>query len=201
MTIPILRLHEGDAPFRSDPAESFTIPARFYHDAGVHEAEKTAIFYRNWWFCGHRSQLPQPGNYITTKVMDQNIVVVRTRDGSLKAYYNVCQHRGHELVQGSGKTVMLTCPYHAWAYDLDGQLRSARNTERMAGFKACEFALKPVRVEEYCGLVSSTSIRMRFLSRIRQKGSVMNSGITVRKSSRWFLRSGTPTTSRRTGSF
>lgn len=153
MTIPILRLHEGDAPFRSDPAESFTIPARFYHDAGIHEAEKTAIFYRNWWFCGHRSQLPQPGNYITTKVMDQNIVVVRTRDGSLKAYYNVCQHRGHELVQGSGKTVMLTCPYHAWAYDLDGQLRSARNTERMAGFKACEFALKPVRVEEYCGLV------------------------------------------------
>lgn len=153
MTIPILRLQAEDAPFRADPTESFTIPARFYHDAEIHEREKSAIFYRNWWFCAHSGQLSDPGNYVSTKVLDQNVVVVCTRDRKLKAFYNVCQHRGHELVQGSGKKALLTCPYHAWAYDLDGQLRSARNTERMPGFKACEFALKPVRVEEYCGLV------------------------------------------------
>lgn len=153
MTIPVLRLDAADAPFRADPSQSFTIPARFYHDPAIHELERTSIFHRNWWFAGHRGQIAEPGSYVTTKVLDQNVVVVRTRDGTLKAFYNVCQHRGHELVQGSGRKALLTCPYHAWAYDLDGQLRSARNTDRMAGFQACEFALKPVRVEEYCGLV------------------------------------------------
>lgn len=153
MAIPILRLDAQDAPFRSDASKSFTIPARFYHDPEIYQMEKSAIFYRNWWFAAHRSQLSEPGNFVTTKVFDQDVVIVRARDHTLKAFYNVCQHRGHRLVEGSGKKHVLTCPYHAWAYDLGGNLRSARHTERMDGFNACEFALKPVRVEDYCGLV------------------------------------------------
>ncbi|HEY5738142.1 MAG TPA: aromatic ring-hydroxylating dioxygenase subunit alpha [Gammaproteobacteria bacterium] len=87
------------------------------------------------------------------QVCEQNIIVIRDRDGELKAYYNVCQHRGHELLFGSGKVRTITCPYHAWSYGFDGELKAARNTERMAGFDKCEFALKPVQVEVFCGLV------------------------------------------------
>lgn len=153
MANPILRLRDDDAPFRANPAESFTIPARFYNDPEIYELEKPAIFYRSWWFCAHRSQLSEPGSYVTSKIMDQNIVVACTHDRTLKAFYNVCQHRGHELVQGSGKKAVFTCPYHAWTYDLNGQFKRGRNTEQMSGFEACEFALKPVQVEEYCGFV------------------------------------------------
>jgi len=65
----------------------------------------------------------------------------------------VCQHRGHELLAGSGQTNMIRCPYHAWAYDLSGELQSARNTRNVPGFNKCEFSLKTVRVEKFCGMV------------------------------------------------
>ena len=153
MTVPILALQPGDAPFRADAARSYTLPARFYTDPEIHALEQPRIFARSWWYAGHVSQLAAHGDYVTTQIHDQSVVVVRNREGALRAFYNVCQHRGHELVQGSGRKPLLTCPYHAWAYDLDGQLRRARNSKRMTGFRACDFALKPVRVEAYCGLV------------------------------------------------
>ncbi|GMG82735.1 carnitine monooxygenase subunit YeaW [Paralimibaculum aggregatum] len=153
MTVPVLNLSPGDAPFTESPAKSYTMPARFYFDPAIYELEKSAIFYRSWWYAGHKSQLASPGCFVTTKVHDQNVFVVRARDGELKGFYNVCQHRGHELLSGSGRTNVITCPYHAWAYDFEGTLRSARHTDRIKGFKACDFALKPVRVEEMCGLV------------------------------------------------
>ena len=80
-------------------------------------------------------------------------MLVRVNDGAINGFYNVCQHRGHKLVESAGKTNFLVCPYHAWSYDLDGQVRSARNSQNIAGFDKCEFALKPVRVEEFCGMI------------------------------------------------
>ena len=153
MNVPIINLQPGDAPFCKDPARSFTLPARFYHDASIYEQEKDAIFYRSWWYAGHVSQLAEPGAFLTTSIHDQNLFVVRGRDGALRAFYNVCQHRGHELLSGCGRTNIITCPYHAWAYDFDGQLKAARNVENMPGFDKCDFALKPVQVETFCGLV------------------------------------------------
>jgi len=153
MTVPILRLADGDAPFSPDPATSFTVPARFYTDAGIYEREKDAIFYRNWWCIGHRSRFAETGRYETHQIHDQSIVVLRDRDGELRAFYNVCQHRGHQLVEGAGRTKLMVCPYHAWAYDLDGTLKSARHTDTMPDFRKCDFALKSVRVEEYAGFV------------------------------------------------
>ncbi|MGI9463135.1 MAG: aromatic ring-hydroxylating oxygenase subunit alpha, partial [Aestuariivirgaceae bacterium] len=153
MNIPVLRLNKGDAPFCKDPASSYTLPARFYHDAAIHELEKDAIFARNWWYAGHKSQLAEPGSYMTTRIQDQSVFVGRSETGELKAFFNVCQHRGHELLQGAGRTNIIVCPYHAWSYDFDGNLRAARNSENMSGFNKCDFSLKPVRVEELCGLI------------------------------------------------
>ena len=153
MNIPVINLCDGDAPFSSDAARSFTLPARFYHDQEIYDREKPAIFYCSWIYASHVSQLAEKGSYITATIHGQNVFVGRGSEGELKAFYNVCQHRGHELLSGSGRTNVITCPYHAWAYDFDGNLRAARNSENMTGFKKCDFSLKPVRVEAFCGLI------------------------------------------------
>ncbi len=153
MTLPVLDLMPGDRPFRADPKLSYTLPARFYHDPDIWAAEKDAIFYRSWYYAGHVSQVAEPGQFLTVRIHEQNVFVARARDGALNAFYNVCPHRGHELVRGTGRKNVITCPYHAWAFDFDGTLKSARNTENVAGFRREEFALKPVRVEVFCGLV------------------------------------------------
>jgi carnitine monooxygenase subunit len=153
MNIQVLRRGNQEGAVCSNPSESFTLPARFYTDPTIYEAEKAAIFYKSWWCAGHKSQLPKPGSYITTEIHEQGVVVTRDQDGKLRAFYNVCQHRGHELVKGAGEARIFTCPYHAWTYNLDGTLRTARLTKALPDFKACDFALKPVRVEEFCGFV------------------------------------------------
>ena len=153
MVVPILSLNDGDAPFRDDPSRSFTLPARFYQDAGISELEKDLIFHRSWWCAGHRNEFAGPGQYKTLDVAEQGVIVIRDRKGDLRAFYNVCKHRGHELLSGSGKANMITCPYHAWSYGLDGRLRAARNTDDLPNFKKCNFALEPIRVEEFCGFV------------------------------------------------
>ena len=153
MDVTALRRRADDEPFDRDPEQSFTIPARYYLDEDILEQEKESIFYRNWFYAGHQSQLTEPGCYLTVQVCDQNILVVRDRQGDLRAYYNVCQHRGHELLFGSGKVRTITCPYHAWSYGYDGELKAARNTEKLVDFDKCRFSLKPVQVEVFCGLV------------------------------------------------
>lgn len=148
-----IHLKKGDSPFHNDSEKSFTLPARFYTDNNIYELEKDAIFYKSWWYAGHVSQLSKTGDYLTTQIHQQNVFVVRDREGELRGFYNVCQHRGHELVSGTGHANLIVCPYHAWSYDLNGELKGARNTENMQGFKKCDFALKPVQVEVFCGLV------------------------------------------------
>ncbi len=144
---------DAEQPFDRDPERSYTIPAHYYLDPAQLEREKAAVFYRNWWYAGHQSQLAEAGCYLTVRICEQNVIVIRDKDGELRAYYNVCQHRGHELLFGSGKVRTITCPYHAWTYGFDGELRAARNCEKMADFDKCRFSLKPVRVEVFCGLV------------------------------------------------
>ena len=153
MSLQKLNLMPGDAPFRPDPKSSYTLPARFYHDLDIWEAEKTAIFARTWNYAGHVSQVAEPGQFLTVRIHEQNVFVARSRTGELNAFYNVCPHRGHELVSGTGKKNIITCPYHAWAFDFDGTLKAARNTENVEGFRKEEFSLKPVKVEVFCGLV------------------------------------------------
>lgn len=153
MSLPKLNFMSGDSPFRPDPHSSYTLPARFYHDADIWEAEKTAIFAKTWNYAGHVSQVAEPGQFLTVRIHEQNVFVARTRTGELNAFYNVCPHRGHELLSGTGKKNIITCPYHAWAFDFDGTLKAARNTENVQGFRKEEFSLKPVKVEVFCGLV------------------------------------------------
>ncbi|MEM7214260.1 MAG: aromatic ring-hydroxylating dioxygenase subunit alpha [Pseudomonadota bacterium] len=153
MNVPAIKIQPGDRPFCANPAESFTMPARFYNSAKIYEAEKEAIFYRNWYYVCHQNQLRETGQFVTANIHEQSVFVTRDRKGVLQAFYNVCAHRGHELVQGSGKKNLIVCPYHAWSFDLDGTLKAARNSENILNFDKCEFSLKPVQVEVFCGFV------------------------------------------------
>ena len=146
-------VREPEDKFHADPERSFTMASRYYTSPEVYEREKEAIFYRSWNFVGHVSQVPEIGSYLECRVIDQNIFVIRGKDGELRAFYNVCSHRAHELLKGSGRTKVITCPYHAWSYHIDGRLRTARGSEKVAGFDKDEFCLTRVQVEEFCGFL------------------------------------------------
>jgi phenylpropionate dioxygenase-like ring-hydroxylating dioxygenase large terminal subunit len=144
---------DEDMPFRKDAKHSFTMPARFYQDPSIYEIEQDKIFYCSWLYAGHSSQLQNVGDYLTVKIHEQSIFIIKGRSGELRGFYNVCLHRGHELLKGSGRTNIIVCPYHAWAYDYEGNLKAARNSENVDGFNKCDFTLKSVQVEVFCGMV------------------------------------------------
>ena len=150
--LQVIARDTGDK-FHPDPERSYTMPARYYISPEIYEQEKEAIFYRSWNFAGHAGQLPDVGSYFESRVHDQNVFVIRGKDHKLRAFYNVCSHRAHELVKGSGRTKVVTCPYHAWSYHIDGRLRTAGGSDKFAGFDKAEFCLKPVQVEELGGFL------------------------------------------------
>ena len=140
-------------PVHEQPQHSYTLPSRLYLDENIYEQEKQKIFYRNWHYAGHLSQLSKPGDYLTATVADESIFIVRGQDETLRGFYNVCRHRAHQLLEGSGNTRNIVCPYHAWSYALNGELRHARISEKVPGFDKSEFCLQPVRVDTLCDLV------------------------------------------------
>jgi choline monooxygenase len=137
----------------ANPARSWALPATLYTDPRMVEIEREAIFGRSWQFVGHAEKLRAPGSYLATTVAGKPIVAVRDREGVLRAFYNVCRHRAHELLKGEGKANLITCPYHAWTYHLDGRLRTARGAEKQPHFKSEELCLAEVGIEEFCSLI------------------------------------------------
>jgi len=118
---PLNRKLEG---FTADAATSATLPGSYYYDPAIFAEEQDKIFARTWQYVGHVSMLPAPRAYIVRDVAGESIVVLRDGDGDLKAFFNVCQHRAHRLLEGEGALgATITCPYHLWSYDLSGRLR------------------------------------------------------------------------------
>jgi choline monooxygenase len=102
-----------------------TLPYRWYTDPDVLDAERAQLFAPAWHYVGHVGLVAEPGSYFTCRAGDVPVVVVRDRDGVLRALVNVCRHRGAEVVSGAGRCSTLQCHYHAWTYGLDGALRAA----------------------------------------------------------------------------
>ena len=134
-------------PIHEEPQHSYTLPSHLYLDENIYEQEKRKIFYNHWHYAGHISQLTKTGDYLTAGIADESIFVVRGQDDELRGFYNVCRHRAHQLLEGSGNTRNIVCPYHAWSYALTGELRHARNSEKVPGFDKSEFCLQPVQVD------------------------------------------------------
>ena len=126
---------------------------RFYTDSEVFERDKRRILFRTWQYAGHVSQVRKPGDYFAFSICDQNLFTVRGADGTVRTFFNVCMHRAHQVVEGSGNKRVLVCPYHSWTYELDGRLRKAPNDEKVPGFDREGICLTEVRTEILCGFI------------------------------------------------
>ncbi len=130
-----------------------SLDARYYTDAQVFKAEKSGLLAQTWQFAGHASQVENPGDYFAFEMADESLFCIKGRDGHIRTFYNVCQHRAHQLVSGEGSTRVVVCPYHAWTYELTGQLRAAPNTKSMPGFDKSSVCLTEVRTEVFLGFI------------------------------------------------
>ena len=137
----------------SDIKNAWTLPAALYTDHAVFAVEKEKIFLRTWQVVGHASQVANPGDYFTTELAGEPLILARGIDGMLRGFYNVCRHRAGPAAEGCGSRKLFRCGYHGWTYDLDGSLISATEMEGVNGFRAEDFALATVRTEEWFNLV------------------------------------------------
>jgi choline monooxygenase len=108
--------------FTPDLARASTIPASWYIDPAMLQAERRQVFGRTWQPVCHAAAVAAPGSYFACDIAGEPVVVTRSRDGELHAMSNVCRHRGAVLTEGTGMVSTIRCPYHAWTYSLDGQL-------------------------------------------------------------------------------
>jgi nitrite reductase/ring-hydroxylating ferredoxin subunit len=129
--------------------DGWTLPAGRYSDPAVLQAERERIFTSAWQYAGPLHQAAEPGSFFASIAGHIPVVVTRARDEELRAFVNVCRHRGHVVAQGAACRETLQCPYHAWTYGLDGALRRAPRSEREPAFDASVLSLLPVAVEAW----------------------------------------------------
>ncbi|MGQ5635962.1 MULTISPECIES: aromatic ring-hydroxylating oxygenase subunit alpha [unclassified Streptomyces] len=137
------------------PSLIATLPGKYYTDPEVFALEQERVF-EAMWFCAVRaSELARPGRFRTCRVGRESVLVSRSRDGSVKAFLNICRHRGAKLcVEESGEVRRaFQCPYHAWTYNLDGKLVAAPNLTSMPDVDRTAYGLVNVHVREWLGYV------------------------------------------------
>jgi glycine betaine catabolism A len=133
-----------------------TLPGRYYTDQDVFDLEQQRIFGTEWVYVAHTGELPATGDVVRRPVGAETVIVVRGRDGALRAFLNVCRHRGAQLcltddTRNAGRAIR--CPYHAWSYGLDGRLLAAPNMTSMPDLDKSRYGLIPVALSEWQGLV------------------------------------------------
>jgi phenylpropionate dioxygenase-like ring-hydroxylating dioxygenase large terminal subunit len=130
-------------------ADGRTIPFDWYSDPAVLRLERERIFRRAWQYAGRTDQAAEPGAFFTCDLGGVPVVVVRDEAGELRAFLNVCRHRGSLVCEGEGRRATLQCPYHAWTYGLDGSLRAAPRSELVPGFDKERLGLVALPVEAW----------------------------------------------------
>lgn len=139
-----------DSGLEESLARGYTLPAEWYTDTAIFARERERIFRHAWQYVGLSEQLARPGDFLTAALGEVPVVVTRADDGALRAYANVCRHRGSQLVReecGNRKT--LQCGYHAWTYNLDGTLRAAPGMRDEPDFDPAAYALVALPVETW----------------------------------------------------
>jgi phenylpropionate dioxygenase-like ring-hydroxylating dioxygenase large terminal subunit len=130
------------------------IPTVRYTDPAIFDLEMERIFHRTWLFAGHDSEWAEPGAYRLFTRSGAPIVIVRGRDDRLRAFYNACRHRGAPVTRDEcGTAKRLTCQYHSWSYDTEGQLKNVPDARSFAGLDMAQLGLVPVRCEVWEGFV------------------------------------------------
>ena len=146
--------HIRPADFEVEPIErAETIPSTWYTNRDQTEIENRAIFSREWQLVGHESQVAKPGESLCRTIAGNPILIVRDNEMKIRAFYNVCRHRGGPIAVKSGTTTVLQCQYHGWTYLMDGSLRGVPQFDRVELFDKKDFGLKPVKLKIWQGLM------------------------------------------------
>lgn len=136
--------------------EARAMPPSVYTSEAFLARELAGIFGKEWVCVGRSGGLANPGDYLTYELAGQPVIVIRDRQGRVRAFSNVCLHRMSTLAEGCGNKRVLVCPYHAWTYDLDGSLRGAPFMDATTGFCKDDYRLPAIRCEEWKGWVYIT---------------------------------------------
>jgi phenylpropionate dioxygenase-like ring-hydroxylating dioxygenase large terminal subunit len=137
-------------------ADARSLPAAAYTSAAFFETELAHLHRRSWFFVGRADEVSAPGGYRAVNTVAGPVLLVRDLSGELRAFANCCRHRGSRLLEGSGTRRVIVCPYHGWGYRLDGSLAGAPDMEGVAGFRASEQGLIPIRLALWKGFVFLT---------------------------------------------
>ena len=138
------------------PSRMMGLPRRYYLDESIYQEELEKIFSQRWMVACREEEIPQTGDYIVTPLGNESIILLRDEFGQIRGYFNVCRHRGTRLCmseKGRFENNSIRCPYHAWKFDLSGQLKSAPQLNSDPHFRKQEFGLFTVHVQTWGGFV------------------------------------------------
>ncbi|MEQ1524888.1 MAG: Rieske (2Fe-2S) protein, partial [Aestuariivirga sp.] len=133
--------------------QAHAMPKAVYTSDDFAAQEVEQIFSKEWFCVGRATALANPGDYVTLELAGQPIMVIRDREGTLRAQSNVCLHRMSILLKGAGNVKGIVCPYHGWSYNTDGSLRAAPAMKHNEGFCKEDYRLPQIRCEEWLGWV------------------------------------------------
>jgi choline monooxygenase len=124
-------------------------PGYIYSSPEVYQREIDSYFMKDWLYMGREEELEKPGDFMTRRIVGEPIIIARNKDRTLRAYFNMCAHRGVEVAEGDGNTRAFKCPYHGWVYDLEGKLTGAGHMKESAGFNPANCRLRPIRIDTW----------------------------------------------------
>jgi glycine betaine catabolism A len=134
---------------------AMTLPGRFYTYPEIFLWERERIFFQQWLCAGRQEQIPAPGDFFLRNIGTESVIVVRDKDGAVRAFHNVCRHRGARICEEAKGQFAgnIRCPYHAWTYALDGRLLGASSMKGLPGFDVSDYPLHPVAVRVWEGFI------------------------------------------------
>ena len=140
-----------------DPLDDMSLPGWLYHDLEFFEAEKKAFLRAAPQVVCHESEIREPGEWRSLEYLGESVIVIRGDDGEVRAFSNVCRHRGSRIVDGHGGCAkVLTCPYHAWSYSREGKLVGVPHRSEYPGLQTDKLSLVPIAVENWRGFLFVT---------------------------------------------
>jgi len=132
------------------------VPGSIYTSAELFEKEKREIFLKDWLCVGRTEEIENKGDYMTMRIVNEPVLLVRGENGIINAFSNVCLHRGVEVARGAGNRRAFTCPFHGWTYNLEGRLKSAPLMSEAENFDPTECHLKRIRTDVWQGWIFLT---------------------------------------------
>ena len=139
---------------RQKEVPGFAMDSYFYGSHLAYKNELENLLFRSWIYAGHVSEIPSTGDYVLFEIGDDSIIITRDREGKVRAFHNICRHRGSRVCEHkSGKRMTFVCPYHGWSYNLDGSLRPPRDMQVLKSFDKDDYNLLSVSVEVSQGLI------------------------------------------------